>query len=141
MQTDLVYILSGCLGVFLQICLKVKSLKQSSAAANMQFVFSKYLQDDWPSIAASFITVGCFIVFIPDIIQMKPDALKFGRIGFAFVGYTGSSIIQALFSVTSKKILQLTDIKTNIADGVVPPVTKENEAALPEAMKGDTLEK
>ena len=140
MSDTMIYLLSGSLGVLLQVILKIKSLKVRADAANMKFVFGKYLEDDWPAILASFITVGLFIFFIPDIIKIKPDALDFGRIGFAFVGYTGSSIIQMLFSATSKKILNIIDLKTNIADDVKPPVTEGNKEALPEVMKGDTTD-
>lgn len=140
MSDQTIYLLSGSLGVLLQIFLKIQTLKAQAKAANMEFIFKKYLADDLPTIAASFITVGLFILFIPDILAMKPDALKFGRIGFAFVGYTGSSVIQMLFSATSKKLLGILDLKSNIADGVVPPVTKENKEAVPEVAKGDTTE-
>lgn len=138
MPDQTIYLISGSFGVLLQVFLKIQSLKKQASAANMQFVFKKYLNDDWPTIAASFLTVGLCILFLPDILAMRPDALKFGRIGFAFVGYTGSSIIQMIFSATSKKILAIVDLKTNLADGVVPPVTPENKEALPEVIKGDT---
>lgn len=139
MSDTLIYLSAGSLGVLLQVLLKIGSLKKTSKAANMQFVFSKYLQDDWPTILASFVSVGLCIFFIPDLLALKPDALKYGRIGFGFVGFTGSSIVQGIFSATSKKLLNVIDIKTNIADGVVPPITEENKDEAHEALKGDTL--
>jgi len=140
-QDSWIYLLSGAIGVLIQILLKIKDLKTHATAANMQFVFSKYLKDDWPTIALSFISVGAFAIFLPEIIAIKPEVLKFARIGFAFIGFTGSSVIQMLFSATSKKILSIIDLKTNIADGTVPPITPENKEALPEVAKGDTTKK
>lgn len=141
LQANWVYLLSGAIGVLIQVLLKIKDLKAHAKAANMQFVFSKYLKDDWPTITLSFISVAAFAIFLPDIVAMKPEVLKFARIGFAFIGFTGSSIIQMIFSATSKKILSIIDLKTNIADGTVPPVTPENKEAIPEVEKGDTTKK
>lgn len=140
-QGSWVYLLSGAIGVLIQVLLKIKDLKAHATAANMQFVFKKYLKDDWPTILLSFVSVGAFAIFLPEIIALKPDVLKFARIGFAFIGFTGSSVIQMLFSATSKKILSIIDLKTNIADGTVPPITPENKEALPEVAKGDTTKK
>lgn len=139
MQTQtLYYLLAGTLGVLLQVTLNISSLKKNAKAANMEFVFKKYLDDDWPTITGSFITIFLFALFLPEIVSIKPEALNFARIGFAFIGFTGSSVIQMLFSVTSKKILSIIDLKTNIADGTIPPVTPENIEAVPEVAKGDT---
>lgn len=141
MNENLIYILSGTGGVLLQVIIKITSLKKQASAANMQFIFKKYLNDDWPTILGSFITVGLFAMFLPELVAINAVALKFARIGFAFVGFTGSSLAQSLFSATSKKILSVIDLKTNIADGVVPPVTPENISAVPEVEKGDTTTK
>lgn len=141
MNTQLIYFLSGTLGVLLQIILNISSLKKKAAAANMQFVFKNYLKDDWPTIAGSFLTVCIFIIILPDLLSIRPETIKYLRIMFAFVGYTGSSVVQLLFSATSKKILNIIDLKTNIADGVQPPVTDKNKEAIPEVIKGDTTDK
>jgi hypothetical protein len=141
LQANWVYLLSGAIGVLIQVLLKIKDLKTHATAANMQFVFKKYLKDDWPTILLSFISIGAFVIFLPEITAIKPDFLKFARITFAFIGFTGSSIIQIFFSATSKKILSIIDLKTNIADGTVPQVTPENKEAIPEVEKGDTTKK
>jgi hypothetical protein len=141
MNDQLIYLLCGTLGVLLQICLKIKSLKTRANAANMQFVFSKYLQDDWPTILGSLVSVALFILFIPNILAIKPGSENYLRIMFAFVGYTGSSLVQLLFSATNKKILNVIDLKTNIADNVEPPVTEKNKDAVTEVIKGDTTNK
>lgn len=140
-QDSWIYILAGIFGVLIQVLLKIKDLKAHAKAANMQFVFSKYLQDDWPTITVSLVSVGAFALFFPDIVAMKPEVVKFARITFAFIGFTGSSIIQMIFSATSKKILSIIDLKTNIADGTIPPITPQNEEAVPEVAKGDTTKK
>ena len=135
------YLLLGSIGVLLQILLKIKDLKTKYDVANINFVFAKYLRDDWPAIAGSFATVILAVLILPEIQAVKPEAMKFARIGFAFIGFTGSSVVQMFFSATSKKILAVIDLKTNIADGVVPPVTPENVEAIPEVEKGDTSKK
>lgn len=121
------YFLAGTLGVVFQICaLKIPKLQQQSKVANHAFSFKEYLTDDWPAILASFVAVGIMIACIDELLQVKPELSKYVKWLFVFVGFTGSSIIQAILSVTNKKIMQIIDVKTNIADGVQPPVNATN---------------
>jgi hypothetical protein len=68
------------------------------------------------SITASILTIILFLLFLDNILKWKPVIVDYIKIGFAFVGYTGSDIASRLFSVVNKKINDVIDVKTNIAD-------------------------
>lgn len=122
-NTVLNYFLSGTLGVLFQICVvKIPKLRASSLNANRPFSFKQYISDDWPAILGSFLAVAILCFCLDELLDIKPELAKVVKWLFVFVGFTGSSIIQAVLSVTNKKIMQMIDVKTNISDSVVPCV-------------------
>ena len=123
--------------MILQILLKIPQLQQRSKAANHDFSIKDYFKDDWAVILASFVTVGIVIICIDELIAVKPELANYIKWLFVFVGFTGSSILQAVLSVTNKKIMAIIDIKTNIADGVNPPVDATNIAGVSEIKKDE----
>lgn len=130
------YFIAGTFGVLFQIfVLKYPKLKQSATIANHPFTFGEYLKNDWYAILGSFISVGIMILCLDEWLPLNPVFEKYVKWLFVFVGFTGSSVIQAVLSLTSKKINAVIDVKTNIADGITPPVTEENKIAVPEIQK------
>lgn len=122
------YLLMGILGVLFQIfVIKYPRLVAQGKAANHPITFGEYLKNDWYAILGSILSVLIMIYTIDEWLPLNPMLEKYVKWAFIFVGFTGSSIIQALLSLTSKKLMQVVDLKTNIADGVVPPVTPENK--------------
>jgi hypothetical protein len=105
-------------GMALQTVLKMKSLQDKARAANVEFKIREYFQNDWLSITASILTIVLFLLFLDNILNWKPVIVDYVKIGFAFVGYTGSDIASRLFGVVNKKINNVIDAKTNIADNV-----------------------
>ena len=112
-------------GMALQTALKMKSLQDKSRAANIEFKAVQYFRQDWLSITASVLTIIMFLLFLDNILKWKPTVIDYVKIGFAFVGYTGSDIASRLFGVLNKKINNVIDTKTNISDGIAEvPTTK-----------------
>lgn len=112
-------------GMALQTALKMKSLQDKSRAANIEFKAGQYFRQDWLSITASVLTIIMFLLFLDNILKWKPVVVDYVKIGFAFVGYTGSDIASRLFGVLNKKINNVIDTKTNISDGIAEvPTTK-----------------
>jgi uncharacterized membrane protein len=105
-------------GMALQTALKMKSLQDKARAANIEFKIRQYFSNDWLSIVASLLTIVMFLLFLDNILKWKPAVIDYVKIGFAFVGYTGSDIASRLFGVVNKKINDVIDVKTNIADNV-----------------------
>jgi hypothetical protein len=134
------YFLAGTLGVLLQIlAVKIPSIKARYKVANREFTFKQYLTDDWYTILASFVSVGILIVGLDEILGLRPELEKYIKWLFVFVGFTGSSIIQTVLSVANKKVMSIIDVKTNIADGIIPPVTEGNIEGAKEMMKDPTV--
>lgn len=103
-------------GMALQTVLKMKSLQDKAKAANLTFKPITYFREDWLSITASILTIILFLLFLDNILKWHPAVVNYIKIGFAFVGYTGSDIASRLFSVVNRKINDVIDVKTNIAD-------------------------
>lgn len=104
------------LGMILQALLKIKAIQNKARKANVQFSAKEYLIDDWVSHLASFVTVCMCLFFIDEFTNFYSRAADYMKIGFAFVGYTGSDIMSRLFSVVNKRINDAIDYKTTIAD-------------------------
>lgn len=137
MNTKLIYFLAGSLGMLLQICMKIAKLKSESKAANHTFVFKDYFRNDWPAILGSLVSVAIAVVCIDELLAAKPGIENYIKWFFVFVGFTGSSIIQSVLSVTSRKIQAIVDLKTNIADGITPAVDAGNVEAVKEIKKDE----
>lgn len=135
------YFMIGSLGVLLQILSKIKTLQVKSKLANHNFSFKEYFSDDWATIAASFVSVLILCYCLDEILAVKPVLVDYIKWLFVFVGFTGSSVIQSLFSVTSKKINDIIDIKTNLADDVKPAVDATNKDGLVEMEKDAAMPK
>lgn len=121
------YLIPGILGIMFHVfVIKVASAKIKSKAANLQFSFGQYLKDEWVVLIGNLICVCMLIVGLDELIGIKPSIAKIVKWLFFFVGISGSSIFMFAFSVADRKIRKVIDIKTNIADGIIPPVNKEN---------------
>lgn len=103
-------------GMALHTALKMKGLQEKAHLANVEFKMSSYFKQDWLSITSSILTIIMFLFFIDNILQWKPQVMGFLKIGFAFVGYTGSDIASRIFGVVNKKINIAIDHKTSVAD-------------------------
>lgn len=104
------------LGMILQALLKIKSIQEKARKANVQFSAKEYFFDDWVSHLASLVTIGMCLFFIDEFTNFYAKAADYMKIGFAFIGYTGSDIMSRLFSVVNKRINDAIDYKTTIAD-------------------------
>ena len=108
-------------GWALHTSLKLRSMQVKSKAANLEFRILSYFKEDWLSITACFLTIILFLLFIDDVLNINDKIIDFVKIGFGFVGYTGSDVASRLFSEVDKKINSVIDYKTNIADGIEQP--------------------
>lgn len=103
-------------GMALNMALKLKSLQDKARLANVEFNAKKYFRNDWLSITASVLTIIMFLLFVDNILVWKPIVQGYLKIGFGFIGYTGSDIASRLFGVVNKRINAAIDYKTTVAD-------------------------
>lgn len=126
-QTFSNYFIMGMLGVLFQIfVIKYPKLVQQGKVANHPFTFKEYLKNDWYAILGSIISVLIAIWTLDEWLPLNPLFTKYVKWLFIFVGFTGSSIIQAVLSLTNKKIMDVINVKTDIADGKETPMTPKN---------------
>lgn len=104
------------LGMCLQALLKIRSIQEKARKANVKFHAKEYLLEDWVSHCASIVTTVMCLFFIDEFTNFYARATDYMKIGFAFVGYTGSDIMSRIFSVVNKRINNAIDYKTTIAD-------------------------
>ncbi len=104
--------------------LKMKSMQDKARSGNIQFSAKDYFKDDWISICVSLLTIIMFLLFIDEILNLKPAMINYVLMGFAFVGYTSSDIASRLFSVANKRLNKAIDEKTTIADTTTGNLSK-----------------
>jgi uncharacterized membrane protein len=129
MTSSLYYqcMLAGTLGIlFHMLVIKYPDLKKRAAAANSSLTLKSFLSDDWGSMMASFVTVIIGILIVDELLYIKPEMVNYIKFFFATVGYMGSSVLQLVFGIANKKILNIIDTKTNIADGVTSSETSSD---------------
>lgn len=109
--------LSGLLGLLFHIfAIKIPGIKARATVANVPFSFIQYLKDDAVAIFASLVSIILFIVLLDEAVALKPAVLPYIKFGFAFVGFTGSSILIAIFGTAQTKLNKIIDIKTGPPD-------------------------
>src|ERR1700752_174560 len=91
--------LIALVGMALQTILKIKSIQQKAIAANIKFSIADYFKQDWGSILASLLKIILFLLILDNILKWQPGVVDYLKIGFAFVGWTGSDLANRLFSV------------------------------------------
>jgi hypothetical protein len=111
-------LLIGLLGIGANILIKINSLKSKAAAANTPFTVKAYFGDDWPTILLSLLFLFACIIATDEILNWKPEIINYIKVAYFFVGYSGSSLCNALLSKAEKRIMNIIDEKTNIADNI-----------------------
>lgn len=110
-------IIAGILGVAFHVFIvKLPALKKRSHVANIPFHPAEYFKNDWLGIVGSLLSVVIFVFLLDEVAKFNNKVMDFVKFFFVFVGYAGSSLLQALLSNTNKYINKVVDRKTNIAD-------------------------
>lgn len=116
-STYLLCFLSGILGLLFHIfAIKIPGIKARATVANVPFSLIQYLKDDSAAIFASLVSILLFIVILDEAIAFKPEVLPYIKVGFAFVGFTGSSVLIAVFGTAQTKLNKIIDVKTGPPD-------------------------
>jgi hypothetical protein len=117
-ETYLWCFLAGLLGLLFHLfAIKIPSVKTSSKVANLPFSYRQYFQDDLAGILGSLLAVLVFLIVLDELVAIKPIILPFLKIGFVFVGISGSAILIKILGRAQKKINDVIDEKTDKADG------------------------
>lgn len=118
-QTYIVCFALGILGVLLHIFgMKLPAVRKRAKDANLPFTIKDYLSEDYPAIIASMITVVIAVLIIDEMVGYNPSYMRYIKFFFAFIGYTGSSILIGAFGKFDKGISAIVDAKTNELDAI-----------------------
>jgi len=115
-QLYLICFAVALVGMALHTALKMKGLQDKAHLANVEFKARSYFAKDWLSIVASVLTIILFLLFVDNILKWKPAIIDYIKIGFGFLGYSGSDIASRIFGVVNKRLNAAIDYKTTIAD-------------------------
>lgn len=119
----------GVIGMTIHAIIKMKHIQDKARRNNIEFKPYEYFVKDWASHVATLLTIIMFMFFIEEFANFNQIVLDYAKIGFAFVGYTGSDIASRLFSVVDKRINSAIDYKTTIADEANGTLDKPTPAA------------
>lgn len=98
--------------------IKIPALRKRAIAANKTFSTKEYWQEDWTVIVGTQVVGMVVILGLDQIVHWKPVILDWVKWWFAGLGAFGSTLIMSKWSPFEKKLLNIIDVKTNIADGV-----------------------
>jgi len=104
--------------------IKIPALRKRAMAANMDFTGKQYWKEDWPIIVGTQVLGMVVILGLDQIVHWKPWILEWVKWWFAGLGAFGSTIVMSKWSPFEKKLLDVIDVKTNIADNIGEPKTK-----------------
>ncbi len=107
---------------------KIPAAITKAKAANVTFSMNDYFSTEWPTLAGNIASIAIALLILGEVLKFKPELQGWIITIFAFYGFTGSSILLAIFGQVSKKLNTIIDIKTNTADAVTDnPVTSIKE--------------
>jgi hypothetical protein len=105
----------------------VPSLKEKFRTANKDFSFWKWVRSDAHIIVGNLVFGAVFLIGIDEIIEWKPGIAKYIKFFYFLLGAFGTTIAQEKWSPTKKKLSNLIDLKTNIADAVTGGTTSASD--------------
>lgn len=118
-ETYIICFALGILGVLLHIfAMKLPAVRKRAKDANMPFSIKDYFAEDYPAIISSLITVIMAVLLVDELVGYNPSYMRFIKYFFAFIGYTGSSILIGAFGKFDKSISAIVDAKTNELDAI-----------------------
>ncbi len=120
--------ISGLLGMCAYVfIIKIPAAIAKAKAANVTFGMKDYLSTEYPTLIGNLLSIAIALLVLGEVLTYKPELRAWIIAIFAFYGFTGSSILLAIFGQINKKLNSIIDVKTNVADAVTDqPVTSIN---------------
>jgi len=106
-----------CLGQALQILIvKIPSLKKKARVANVHYSFQELWDEDWNLLVATCVIGASVTIGLTELAAKWPGILDLIRWLYWLLGAFGSSVVMSKWGTYEAKIMQLLDVKANIAD-------------------------
>jgi hypothetical protein len=124
-------LLAATLGGMFQTMMKLKSIRDKSRMANVQFSAKQFLADDWFIMVGNQIFIFICLLVIGE--WAKPDTVFMDKIKslFVFIGWAGSDLALRLFSYADKRVNAAIDYKTTQIDTINNTADKPTPAVMP----------
>lgn len=110
--------------------IKIPSLKTRAKATNKLFVFKEWWDCEWHLVLGTQCLGLASLVGIDEIANWKPEIWEAVKWFFFAVGAVGSSFIIAKWSKYEPTLINLIDVKSNIADTVMGGITNNVKEAI-----------
>lgn len=94
----------------------MRSLQVKAKLNNVIFHPIEVVTQDWLIDIGSLISIIICLFFIDSVLKIRPDAVNYLKIFFAFIGYTGSDVLSRLFSVVNNRLNAAIGYKTKQTD-------------------------
>lgn len=111
-----IFFIVGVIGCAIHVQLNIRELQMTSRKANVAFKASDYFKEDLLSITISISFLCLVLFFVTDALTLYPKLINWMRGLFAVIGYAGDSLASKLFGQVAKRIADVIDKKTTIAD-------------------------
>lgn len=122
-----IFFLCALLGMLFHCIMKLNVLTKQAKAGNICFTFKDYLQEDWLSILASFVSIFIWLLLFGEAERKYPLLINYARLSFVIFGASGSYIVQYFLSKAEKNITSVIDSKTNELDEIKKQETTINK--------------
>lgn len=115
--------IAGIIGVFLQMLYHYIDLRNLAKKSNTYLSFGEYVKEDWINSVISTLTI-CVALLAWDSYAHLPAWVMNNIIWvFCFVGFVGAEMLSKVFGAARKRLYDLIDRKTNVADNILPDIT------------------
>jgi hypothetical protein len=103
----------------------ISGLKKQAKSANTTFSVKDFVQNEYITILLNVFPIVICLIAVDEITNKYPVVIGWLKWFFFAIGYMGSSILIAALGRTQNIINKVVDIKTDIADGAVWDLTRE----------------
>jgi hypothetical protein len=107
--------------------IKIPNIKKRAIAANKKYIFAEFWMSDWNVIIGTNIFGVMLILGLGELLNIKPEIFEYIKWFFFFAGAFGSTVVMAKFSTYEKELINILDIKSNIADVFTGGTTTSKE--------------
>lgn len=119
-------------GAMLKAAIYLKGQKkraEDNNVENVSFNIFHYLKEDQFAVIISLLSIILALLLTAPILKLYPNAMDYMRFGYAFVGYFSQDIANQFFGAIKKRVDQVIDRKTTVADELLKekgqdPITK-----------------
>lgn len=127
-QTYIECAVAGVLGAaFHLFAIKVPAAQSRAKSANISITLGKIINTELTGIITNLLAIAILLLIAGEGLNFKPELQTWIVTIFAFCGFTGSTLLLALFGKINGQINKVVDIKTDMADNKITQAEGEQK--------------